>query len=199
VPDGPRKMAAASDDDLVAGAMLGDMPAYDELVRRYRAGVVAVARDVLGDREAAEDIAQETFLLAFRALPQLREPSRFAGWLHTIARHRARRVAARDSRCQPTEPSTLDRLVLANSRELCTPAMDATCPGAGTAELMAAMNAMPSDHRSVVKLHHLEGWPVARISSFLMLPVSTVKWRLHRGRRILCRLLAQGEENTEDG
>src|SRR5436190_22696188 len=105
-------------DELVLGALLGDLGAFDELVRRYRGGVIAVAEQVLGSREAALDVAQEAFLLAFKALPQLEAPTHFAGWLCAIARHRARRVGARSGRLVPSELSELDRLLIEQSEEL---------------------------------------------------------------------------------
>src|SRR5438874_2893967 len=106
------------DEELVLRALLGDIESFDELVRRFRGAVIVVAEQALGSKEAARDVAQEAFLLAFKALPQLEQPSKFAGWLCAIARHRARRVAMRDRRAEPTEPSELDRLLMAHSAEL---------------------------------------------------------------------------------
>src|SRR5438067_2252887 len=100
------------DAELVLGALIGDLEAFDELVRRFWNAVVVVARQELRTREAAEDVAQDTFLIAFKALPQLDDPEKFAGWLCAIARHRARRVGLRDSRTTPTERTALDCLVL---------------------------------------------------------------------------------------
>src|SRR5690348_12007404 len=85
----------ATDEQLVLAALVGGIAAFDELVRRYRAAIILVAEHVIGSRAAAEDVAQEVFLLAFKALPSLDEPAKFAGWLRAIARHRAQRVATR--------------------------------------------------------------------------------------------------------
>src|SRR5262245_36610972 len=93
-----------SDEELVIGALLGDLGAFDELVRRFRGAVVAVAEGVLGSRELALDVAQEALLLAFKALPQLDDPARFPAWLCAITRNRARRVGAADRRSEPTAP-----------------------------------------------------------------------------------------------
>src|SRR5215813_8189038 len=67
---------------------------FAQIVRRHQAGVCAVAYGVTGDRALSEDIAQDTFLAAWRGAPSLRDPSRLRGWLHGIARnlaHKARR------------------------------------------------------------------------------------------------------------
>src|SRR5262245_6444660 len=102
-----------SDEELVVGALLGDLGAFDELVRRFRGAVIAVAEGVLGSREAALDVAQEAFLLAFKALPQLDDAARFPAWLCAITRNRARRVAS-SRRSEPAPPSEIDRLLLAS-------------------------------------------------------------------------------------
>jgi len=80
--------AETPDEVLVVAAILGDFDAFNELVTRYRAAVVRTAQSVVGAGDA-EDVAQEALLLAFKALPSIEDPSRFASWLMTITRHRA--------------------------------------------------------------------------------------------------------------
>src|SRR5437870_3079744 len=79
------------DEVLVLAAILGDLEAFDELASRYRAAVVRTARALVG-REFAEDVAQDALLLAFKALPSIEEPKKFAAWLSAITRHRALRL-----------------------------------------------------------------------------------------------------------
>ena len=88
--------AGPPDEVLVVAAILGDLDAFDELASRYRAAVVRVAQAIVG-RETAEDIAQDALLLAFKALPTIEEPKKFAAWLSAITRHRALRVGKRES------------------------------------------------------------------------------------------------------
>src|SRR5687767_4358011 len=78
------------DEVLVLGAILGNLEAFEQLVLRYRPAVVRLARTVVG-ADDAEDIAQDALLLAFKALPTIEDPSRFAAWLSAITRHRALR------------------------------------------------------------------------------------------------------------
>ena len=185
-----------SDEQLVLNALLGDLEAFDELVVRYRGAVVVIAMQTLGSREAAEDLAQETFLLAFKALPQLQEPARFGSWICSIARHRAWRVGRQEARQEPTEDSKLDTLILRHSPAL------ASCPEATLLRrseqerLRERLAELPTDFQVVLQLRYFEEWPVARIADFLSLPVTTVKWRLHRGRALLRRsLIAEEEKN----
>ena len=83
------------DEVLVVASILGDLDAFDELASRYRAAVVRTAQAIVG-RENAEDVAQDALLLAFKALPSIDEPPKFAAWLSAITRHRALRFSKRE-------------------------------------------------------------------------------------------------------
>src|SRR5262245_19119417 len=78
------------DELLVVAAILGNLEAFEELVMRYRPAVVRLARTIVGTA-SAEDVAQESLLLAFKALPSIEGPDKFAAWLSAITRHRALR------------------------------------------------------------------------------------------------------------
>jgi RNA polymerase sigma-70 factor (ECF subfamily) len=187
------------DEELVLAALVGDLAAFDELVRRFRGGVVAVAEQVVGTREAAHDVAQEAFLLAFKALPQLEEPAKFAGWLCAIARHRARRVAARATRAVPAPLSELDHLLLRHSEELGAAPEEEVRRRADRAAVRAALARLAPEHQLALRLRYYEEWPVAQIAAFLSLSLPTTKWRLHQGRQRLRRALAdQFEEDPDD-
>src|SRR5512135_1427679 len=90
-----RAESATSDEALVVTALLGDLDAFDTLASRYRPAVIRTARAIVG-AEDAEDVAQEAFLLAFKALPSLEEPAKFAVWLSAITRHFSYRFARRE-------------------------------------------------------------------------------------------------------
>src|SRR2546427_7368381 len=99
------------DEELVVAALLGNLAAFDELVRRFRPAARLTARRYVESEDAAEDLCQEAFLRAFKALPYLEEMDRFGAWLHAIVRNlalRQRQNEARDrDRCSP-----LDQLLL---------------------------------------------------------------------------------------
>ena len=80
------------DELLVVAAILGNLDAFEELVLRYRPAVVRLARTIVG-AEQAEDVAQDSLLLAFKALPTIEDPGRFAAWLSAITRNRALRLS----------------------------------------------------------------------------------------------------------
>jgi RNA polymerase sigma-70 factor (ECF subfamily) len=178
-----------SDTELVLSALIGDMEAFDELVRRFRGAVLAVAEATLGRRDLAEDVAQEAFLVAFKMLPQLQEPDKFAAWLCAITRRRAWRAATRERRRQAEDLSALDRVILANSRELPGHPEQTALRNALQREVDAALDRLPEAYRLALRLHYLEEWTAPQIAEFLSLPLTTVKWRLHHGRKLLCNAL----------
>jgi len=190
-------MTAEVELELVMAALLGDLDAFDALVRRFRGAIIIVAEETSGCREQAEDIAQEVFLLAFKALPQLQDPSKFSSWLYAIARHRARRVSIQASRVRPMEPSVLDQLILANCHELSEHPAEQYARRAERAYVPEVLAQLPPDFRLPLRLRYYEEWPVQEISEFLMLPVTTVKWRLHKGRLLMRRMLLDRQQEQE--
>ena len=167
------------DEVLVLAAILGDLEAFDELASRYRAAVVRTARALVG-REFAEDVAQDALLLAFKALPSIEEPKKFAAWLSAITRHRAMRFGKRESE-QQSRRVMIDDVLLEKLDALARPFVDRS----GDDELKRALENVPEDYALVLRLRFLDEMPLKRIAAFLGAPLSTVKWRLHQGKRLL--------------
>ncbi len=176
-------MAKASveppDEVLVVGAILGNLDAFDELVLRYRSAVVRTAQAIVG-REYAEDVAQDALLLAFKALPSIEEPRKFAAWLSAITRHRALRFGKRESAHQ-SRSVVLDEMLLEKLGALARPFVASS----GDDELRRALEKVPEDYALVLKLRFLDEMPMKRIAAFLGAPLSTIKWRLHHGKKLL--------------
>jgi RNA polymerase sigma-70 factor, ECF subfamily len=167
------------DEVLVVAAIVGDLEAFDQLVLRYRPAVVRVAQSIVG-REDAEDVAQDALLLAFKALPSIEEPRKFAAWLSAIVRHRALRLGKRESAYQLRRVA-LDEVLIENLEALTQPFVD----GLEDDELRQALETLPSECALVLKLRFLDEMPLKRIAAFLGAPLSTVKWRLHQGKKLL--------------
>ncbi len=179
------RLEQADDGQLARWARDGCRAAFEELARRYRTAVRLTARQIVGDTERADDVAQESLLLAFRALPTLAEPDKFGAWLGAIARHRARRVASQESRFVPLEPTHLDSLLSPKP-----PVSD---------DLTDAFAQLGEDYQTVLRLRYWEEWSVGQIAAFLSLPLTTVKWRLHHARELLRRHLSQQWKEEDDG
>src|SRR5512136_3407576 len=86
--------AGTPDEILVVGAILGDLSAFNVLACRYRPAVLRTARLIV-PQDDADDVAQEALLLAFKALPSLEDPAKFAAWLRAITRRCALRYQDR--------------------------------------------------------------------------------------------------------
>jgi RNA polymerase sigma-70 factor (ECF subfamily) len=172
--------AEPPDEVLVVAAILGDLDAFDELASRYRAAVVRTAQAVVG-REDAEDVAQDALLLAFKALPSIDEPPKFAAWLSAITRHRALRFSKRE-RSHQAGRIDLDEFLLEQVQALGHPLVERP---EGDDELKLALENMPADYALVLRLRFFDEMPLKRIGAFLGAPLSTVKWRIHRGKQML--------------
>ena len=169
---------SSPDGVLAIAAVLGNLDAFGELVRRYRRAAVRTAAAIAG-QDAAEDIAQDALLLAFRALPDLDEPERFAAWLSAITRNRALRWVRKESRAVQVE---FDDGLLTSIAEVA--AGDAREREAAT-ELREGIDQLPESCRLMMRMRWLDEMPMQQIAAFMGVPLSTVKWRLHEGRKRL--------------
>jgi RNA polymerase sigma-70 factor (ECF subfamily) len=164
--------------ELVARLRRGDLRAFEELVITYQHRVFGVALRMLGNRAEAEEIAQETFLRAHRALPEFRGEARLGTWLYAIA-----------SRLCLNRLATPERR-LARADDAALAAAPGHEPDAAAAlersELEAAVRdaiaALPDERRIVVILRDLEGLSYEEIGEVLDLEPGTVRSRLHRAR-----------------
>ena len=172
--------AEPPDEVLVVAAILGDLDAFDELASRYRAAVVRTAQGIVG-REDAEDVAQDALLLAFKALPSIDDPQKFAAWLSAITRHRALRFSKRE-RSHQAGRIDLDEFLLEQVQALAHPLV---ATAEGDDELKLALENLPADYALVLRLRFFDEMPLKRIGAFLGAPLSTVKWRIHRGKQLL--------------
>jgi len=165
------------DELLVVAAILGNLEAFEELVRRYRLAVVRLARTIAG-ADYAEDVAQDSLLLAFKALPGIEEPRKFGAWLSAITRHRALRFSKSET-MQKRVP--LDEALLEKIEALARPIADKERDEA----TIQALDSLPADYAMPLRLRFLDEMPLDRIAAFMGVPLSTVKWRIHHGKKLL--------------
>jgi RNA polymerase sigma-70 factor (ECF subfamily) len=172
--------AEPPDEVLVVAAILGDLDAFDELALRYRAAVVRAAQAIVG-REDAEDVAQDALLLAFKALPSIDDPQKFAAWLFAITRHRALRFSRRE-RSHQIGRIDMDEFLLEQVNALGHPLV---ARAEGDDEFRLALENVPAEYALVLRLRFFDEMPLKRIGAFVGAPLSTVKWRIHRGKQLL--------------
>jgi RNA polymerase sigma-70 factor (ECF subfamily) len=156
----------------------GDAPAFEELVMTYQHRVFGVALRMLGNRAEAEDVAQEAFVRAHRALGEFRGDAKLSTWLYAItSRLCLNRLASGERRLTRQGEDALLRLSDAGPRP--DAALERreleTALGQAIAEL-------PEDRRIVVVLRDLEGLSYEEIAQVLELTLGTVRSRLHRAR-----------------
>jgi RNA polymerase sigma-70 factor (ECF subfamily) len=180
---------AATASALVSAAQAGDPRAFDALVMRYRKRIYALALHITGSASEADDIAQDVFLKAFRALPQFEGRSQFFTWLYRMAVNRALNV--RRDRARRSEDGLDDpRLELAV-------AVDAQSdPGRAAelrqtyARLLRALDSLPLDLRTTVILVSLQGMAHGEVAIIQGLAEGTIAWRMHEARRRLAAAMA---------
>ncbi len=174
------------DEVLVGCAIFGDLRSFDVLALRYRKAVLRVAQ-VYANAELAEDIVQEALLIAFKALPTIDDATKFASWLYAITRHAAIRMSKNES-AQNQNRVDLDELLLVQSEALARPfIVDETFESAW---VRAAVDELADEYRLILQLRFYDEMSLKRIAKFLELPLSTVKWRLHRAKQLLKEKLA---------
>ena len=177
----------ANDAELVVAALAGNTQAFDVLVNRYRRAMLTIARQIVQNSTDAEDVVQDAFLRAFEALPQLSDLNRFGAWLHSITRNRALRYYRNLSRYEPQEDMEpyLNRAAdtsAADPAQIVT--RELTQEG-----VRDAIQELPTDYKEVIELYYWAEMPQKRMAEFLSLPLSTVKWRLHKAKELLKTIL----------
>jgi len=185
-PDAGRRRDL-SDDELVARSIAGDDEAYRILVERYSDFVYTIALRVVRSEEEAEDVAQEAFVRAHRALPRFRGDSKFSSWLYRIAVNRAlTHLKRRRSRPSTVEMSSSPGVEaeIAARRSGGSPA-DEVLKDEFRTRVRAAVAKLPPRYRAAVTLFYLEERSYKEVAEALGVPMGTLKTHLHRARAIL--------------
>jgi len=185
----------ASDLSLVRRVQRGDKGAFDALVLKYQHKLVKLVMRYVRNAAEAEDIAQEAFIKAYRALPQFRGDSAFYTWLYRIAINTAKNaVVSRDR--SPIEYD-LDRSNSDESYDMQGRMKDSETPEGLvlTDEIRttvnAAIDALPEDLRTAIVLRELEGLSYEEIAAAMDCPVGTVRSRIFRAREAIDRRLRE--------
>jgi RNA polymerase sigma-70 factor, ECF subfamily len=183
---------ASTDEELVARSRGGDLDSFNQLVLRWERPIYALAYRVIGREEDARDVAQETFLRAFRALGGFRGQAKFSSWLYRITLNLCRDWIRRERRAPMAQaPEGVDLIELAAEAE----------PAESIEELVArrqlgravarAMAGLPEEQRTAIVLKEYHGLTFQEIADLLDCPLSTVKTRMYQGLTVLRRELAR--------
>ncbi|OYT89700.1 MAG: RNA polymerase sigma factor RpoE [Burkholderiales bacterium PBB6] len=181
-----------ADAGLVERVKLGDQKAFEMLVIKYQRRIERLIGRMVRDTDLVQDIAQETFIRAYRALPQFRGDSAFYTWLYRIAVNTAKKAlmdlkrdpliteaafASSDDDDEtsrpgkePTDTATPEALLA--SKEI-------------AATVNAAINALSEDLRQAITLREIEGLSYEEISDVMNCPIGTVRSRIFRAREAI--------------
>ncbi|MEW6516295.1 MAG: sigma-70 family RNA polymerase sigma factor [candidate division FCPU426 bacterium] len=176
------------DRQLIARTLRGDADAYDALVTRYRDRLYALVYHMVLNAQEAEDLAQETFVKAYRSLGKFRQESNFYTWLYRIAVNLVYTQSKKSSRRRTLFTAALEAGEPMGVHWPSTP--EELAQSEETKEMiLKAIHQLDPRFRQVLILKELEGLEVAEVARILSLPEGTVKSRLYRAREDLRRLL----------
>jgi RNA polymerase sigma-70 factor (ECF subfamily) len=179
--------AALSDEEIVCRVRSGETALYEILMRRYNARLYRVARSILRDEAAAEDVMQEAYVRAFQHLASFEGTAKFSTWLTKIAVYEALGRLRRRGKNIDIESIFRTDSAMSNRRDPERQAYDQEL----RVVMERAIDSLPEGYRSVFVLRIVECLSVAETAGCLDIGEETVKTRLHRARALLRRDLQQ--------
>jgi len=181
------------DQQLVERVQRGDKAAFDLLVLKYQRKIFRLLSRLIRDQSEIEDVAQEAFIKAYRALPSFRGDSAFYTWLYRIAINTAKNYLVALGRRAPTSTETEiedaetfddgERL-----RDMNTPDSMLVTKQVGAA-VNRAIDGLPEDLRTAIVLREIEGLSYEEIAESMNCPIGTVRSRIFRAREAIAEEL----------
>jgi len=179
-----------TDQELVKRVQKGDKRAFDQLFVRYQGKIFGLVTRYVRDRQEVEDVVQEAFIKAYRALPRFRGDSQFYTWLYRIAINtaknhlvaRARRPPGADIDVDDAESYEPMRQVENPENELARDELSKV--------IHKAIADLPDDLRSAVTLREFDGMSYEQIAEIMDCPVGTVRSRIFRARESIDKKIA---------
>jgi RNA polymerase sigma-70 factor, ECF subfamily len=180
------------EEELVLAAQQGDTRAFEGLVVRYQRPIFSLIYQMTRDVEVVEDLGQEIFIAAFRAIKDFKARSSFFTWLYRIAINHCKNYLASSSRVGDIEKRYQDEQRasgMSNNQERNPQRMLLTKEF--VEHIDQAINALPEDQRIVLTLCEFEGLSYQEMAEVLECPIGTVRSRLSRARSTLQELLGE--------
>lgn len=203
IPTEAIAIATPADSDLllVKRSVAGDQKAFELLVIKYQRRIQRLIGRMVRDVDLVEDIAQETFIRAYRALAQFRGDAQFYTWLYRIAVNTAKK-ALMDMKRDPTvsensfKSSDDDETSVLENELTSSETPDAVLASKEIAEMVnSAMEALPEELRQAITLREIEGLSYEEISEAMSCPIGTVRSRIFRAREAISQRIKPLLEN----
>lgn len=190
------------DQRLVEQVQRGDKRAFELLVTKYQRKIFRLLSRLIRDQGEIEDVAQEAFIKAYRALPNFRGESAFYTWLYRIAINTAKNFLVAQGRRAPTSTETeiedAERLEDATQlRDVATPDSLLLSKQVGEA-VNRAIEKLPEDLRTAIVLRELEGLSYEEIAESMNCPIGTVRSRIFRAREAIANELRPLLDTSKD-
>ena len=174
---GEEDMSAYPDEQLVQEALGDSHPAFEQLVEQYQYRVLRTIASIISDEQAAQDVAQETFLSAWSNLAKLRERHKFGRWLNQIAISYSKRWLRDQLRYQEDTIALMNVVDLAEEQRYNRDKLRQA--------VWEAIDELGEEHREAIILHYISGYSYKEIGEMLSVPVSTIQGRLQKARNQL--------------
>ena len=179
---------AAADQALVARVQGGDSAAFDLLVRKYQHRIAALISRYEHDWSEVQDVAQDTFIRAYRAIGNFRGDAQFYTWLHRIAVNTAKNHLVSHSRRPPTDDIEVETAEQFESglrlRENATPERELMRQQLEQT-VMRAVERLPEELREAISMREVEGLSYEEIAQRMQCPIGTVRSRIFRAREAI--------------
>jgi RNA polymerase sigma-70 factor (ECF subfamily) len=173
-----RERVSIDDRDLVDRARTGDQAAFAQLFEQFHAPILNYLNRMVGDRTVAEDLTQDTFVKAWKALPNTRDDLAFKAWLYRIATNTAISHMRRGK--------IVRWLPMIGDRETGAEAVDRTV--ARQTDISRALDELPRHYAAVLLLRHYQGLSLAETAQALDITENAAKLRLFRARKAFARV-----------
>lgn len=187
---------------LVERVRNGDKRAFELLVEKYRRKIGRLLSRMVRDPEEVEDIAQETFIKAYRALPQFRGDAAFYTWLYRIAVNTAKNYLAARNRNMLTVSDVAGDEEEGGEDRYTAPDIDTPDAQLLSKQIAYAVNeaveALPEELRTAITLREIEGMSYEDIANFMGCPIGTVRSRIFRAREAIAAKLRPILGTSED-
>jgi len=183
-----------TDETLVLLTLSGEQKAYEALVVRYQASVIAAANSVVKNQFMAEDSAQDAFVTAWMKLNTLAEPSKFAPWVRKIAKNCALNTIKRYRGIMPLDQ--LENYEITNYQSASPE--ETYIDKESNYEIRQGLKKLPEKVKKIIQLYYFEGLSIFEIAKQMSISEGTVKWQLNDGRKRMRKELCAMNEKWND-
>ena len=192
-------MTGPNDSDLIKKTLGGDDNSFSLLVNKHKDFVFSMAVRILQNEQLAEEVAQDSFLNAYKSLKTFEGKSKFSTWLYRITYNVAINALKKENRINEfiSDQEPEDYVSNSSSNQINDSTLDNIVRNDEGKIVRACIAKLPSKFASILTMYHLNQMKYDEISEMTGLPIGTVKSHIHRGRIILKNLILENYDKQE--